>query len=569
MKKLLFSFSAILLIFTASARAEDFKSFDKKVDAEVITEKAFVRADHDNKAKRLHTFEEGDALELLGEWRGSESYPWYKVKTDAGEGWIYGQMIHRLDGKPTEKQDAAQNQDKKSASMPEPGVVSSEGDYVTVIARGQSTDRAKAYEQAWIEAVRLAVGSVISSKSELSNDEFAEHTIAHSRGVVESFDTLREQIDGKRVTVAIQAKVKKEILADAAKTWSEAQTMKASTGGTVKVMMDDTAKESTVEAKQKSGAELLKEVLEGYSIEMFYSAELDPKVYYGNETKKPYLKVREKFNEDFFWKNFLPKLRSALEGVAVKKEKKAYSKVERQANQTLAKSRWLKGQAIYDYPDQNSDWTYGWKSYNFESYPERKLTIIVPDSISSFTVYHMPCKVNLSTFLLNNEYDKRQGFDGASGLPERMKEDVSDPEFYAIFLKYVCRMASSAMFSVTFLDKSGNEIYSQIERREAPRKSDTQDPLPGVYRSFSFDTNGHVAFMGNLIAFAPGFVKTGEFNTAEGYYGSYYQESGGKARIDSVFLDTKDHEATIPVELDADDLQRVDSMKFEVIFEAL
>ena len=157
MKKVVLSFVVIFVVFVIPAWAADVTTYGSPVNAEVISEKAFVRADHDNKAKRILTLEEGDALDLLAQWDGSEAFPWYKVETDEGEGWIYGQNIQRLDGKPA----AAQGQ----KSVPEPGVLASDGNYVTVVAKGEGTERSKTLERAWIEAVRLAVGAVVSSKS--------------------------------------------------------------------------------------------------------------------------------------------------------------------------------------------------------------------------------------------------------------------------------------------------------------------------------------------------------------------------------------------------------------------
>ena len=129
------------------------------VPAEVTEDKAFVRADHDNKAKRVATLEEGDALDLLAEWDGGDAFPWYKVDTDEGEGWIYGQTLRRLDGKPAAAQTAPEPGGETAA--PRAGIVSAEGDFVTVIAKGDGVNRDKALESAWIEAVRLAVGTVI------------------------------------------------------------------------------------------------------------------------------------------------------------------------------------------------------------------------------------------------------------------------------------------------------------------------------------------------------------------------------------------------------------------------
>jgi hypothetical protein len=161
MKKFLFSLVLVLTVFAFCVYAEDFKSFDSPVSAEVISEKAFIRADHDNGSKRVATLEEGDAVSLMGQWDGGEAYPWYAVMAEAESGWIYGQNVQRLDGKPTAPAARGQGSD----SMPEPGVLASDGDYVTVAALGQGTDRAKALEQAWIEAVRLAVGATISTRA--------------------------------------------------------------------------------------------------------------------------------------------------------------------------------------------------------------------------------------------------------------------------------------------------------------------------------------------------------------------------------------------------------------------
>ena len=218
---------------------EDATASFAPVPAEVIEAKAFVRSDHEHQASKVAVLEEGDALELLEEWHGNTPFPWYRVKTGSGEGWIYGQVVRRLDGissSPTPSQ--TQN----------PGVLTDDGKYVTVVAIGQGVDRAKALEQAWIEAVRLAVGTIISSKSELNNDDFAENTIAHSRGVIESFDVVDEKNDGKRTIVTIRAKVQKEILVDAAKTYGEAQVVKTDASKIVKAQMDEKAKEVTAAA---------------------------------------------------------------------------------------------------------------------------------------------------------------------------------------------------------------------------------------------------------------------------------------------------------------------------------
>ncbi|MDR2528927.1 MAG: SH3 domain-containing protein [Synergistaceae bacterium] len=543
------------------AAADDVQAFGSPVPAEVVSEKAFVRAGHDNKAKRVATLEEGDALDLLAQWDGGDAFSWYRVETDSGEGWIYGQNVQRLDGGSAEsagKTAASANQAPDKAAMPNAGVLGSDGDYVTVMALGQGTDRAKALEQAWIEAVRLAVGAIISSKSELTNDDFAENTIAHSRGVVESFDIVSEESDGKRVTVAIQAKVRKEILADAAKTWSEAQTMKADAAGAVKAQLDVKAKDSTAQAKQSSGVELLKEVLDAYGPEMFYSATLDPKVRFDEKTKKPYLQVIQKFNEDLFWKEFLPRLRSALDGVAVKKEKKFYVKTVQSANQRLAKEKLLVGAGLYFFRDiqiNNDKWDisrlpYSWikdgeelgqypsggflkKTRNTDS--NNPIVIVVPDNTSSYTVYYT--NATCSGYILS--------------LEEFLERYEPEEHIMAPFIRFLQKMDARIMWSVSYFDKQGNEMGSQAI--DAGRKAIL------TYRSYAVNmvsaevghllqyiNEGYMYFIGEAIGIAPGFLSSDRIN---------------------IYLDTTKVGGGFWVELDESDLPNLDSMKFEYVFE--
>ena len=509
------------------------------IPAEVI-DKAFVRETHDNKAKRIATLEEGDGLDLLEEWTGGDAYPWYRVETENGEGWIYGQVVRRLDGGTV--QTASAPAGKKTPPL-EAGILSDAGDFVTVTARGQGTDRQKALEAAWIDAVRLAVGTIISSRSELNNDEFAENTIAHSRGVIESFDVVDEQSDGKRTTVTIQAKVQKEILRDATKIYGETQTVKADTGEAVKGQMDVQARDATAEEKQKSGAELLKEVLESYTPAMFYSAAIDPKIYFDKGTQKPYLKISEKFDEDLFWKDMLPKLRKALDGIAVKKEKKFYSNAAKDANQKLKKNGRFENQGISN--EVHADWLYTWTdAYRVASWaaifenPEQKIRIVLPDNESSYTVYYLPCTYD--TYLL--KYDFNNQYPVLLLKEERWEEHISDKELYSTFLNYIRKMASSVVFSILFLDENGNEIASQALQGIFP--------FPTVYRSFYDEGRGFAAFLGGVVAFAPGFIR--------------YAIND---RSDYVFLSTNGFEISVPLELDADELQRLDSMKLEIVFE--
>lgn len=513
---------------------EDVTASFVPVPAEVIEAKAFVRSDHDHHAGKVAVLEEGDALELLEEWHGNTPLPWYRVKTDSGEGWIYAQVVRRLD----------RNSSSPAPSQAQnPGVLSNDGKYVTVLAIGQGTDRAKALEQAWIEAVRLAVGTIISSKSELNNDDFAESTIAHSRGVIESFDTVDEKNDGKRTTVTIRAKVQKEILVDAAKTYGEAQVVKTDASKIVKARMDDEAKKVTAEDKQKSGATLLKEVLESYTPEMFFSATLDPKIYYDQKTKKPYVRVVEKFNQELFWKEFLPRLHKAFEGVAIKKKKCFYLDEVRRANKQLSKDG--------HFPDAGIDMTETrWKviPYSFlvpsdtsSYYPKEileadansqgqiPLKAILPNDNASFTVYNIPI---LASFIFSSSLSKLR-----STLE---RQEVDDPQnLGAIWADFWEKMSTSVTFSITYLNKNGEDFSVQIIK--------TGSRHFNVYRSYLLKN-----FIGGMI-FAPGYV------------------NGSNSGIKNLFLGTTNYnqkdDGGYEVELDTTELEKLGGMKFEVIFE--
>ena len=424
--------------------------------------------------------------------------------------------IRRISGQP----------EKISAEKPKPekiqtGIISADKDYITVIAEGKNTDRKLALEAAYVDAVRLAVGAIISAKTELNNDELSEKIITHSRGVIEGFDILRETQEGRITRVYIRAKVHKEILQDETKRYIEAQTVKADTGGVVKAQQNENAREVTTQAKQKSGAELLREVLESYKPEDFFTAKLNPKIFYDKKTKKPYVQITEKFNQSVFWDEFLPKLRNALDGVSEKKTKKFYRDEVRKKNQTLNKQGYSKKDAYY---------------FNI-GYGE-VCNVIVPDNVASFTMYSIPMASGI--YCHRNDIGSRSDEELATRLNNLTPEqkDIAMP-----LLQFVRKMCRPFAYSITYLDKDGDVITVQIIKRKPV--------LFSVYPSFE-NYLGDIYYRG--ISFAPG----------------YYFESKAEGRL--LALGTGNYNAAHPeegyeLELDSDELQRLDTMKFEVIFE--
>ena len=436
------------------------------------------------------------------------------------------------------------------AAAPEPGIVKADKNYVTVIARGQGTDRTRALEKAWTDAVRLAVGMVLSSKTEVNDGELAEDIITHSRGVIESFDILDEMRDDRRTTVTIQAMVHRETLTDAAKTYVDAQTVKAQTGEAVKAQMDDRAKQATKDDMQRSGVALLREVLEAYGPESFFSAKLDPKVRYDRNTGKAYIQVTEKFDQELFWKEFIPRLHRALEAVATKKEKKFYVDPVRKANQQLPRAGYLlrgggidffnrlkpsecpyslfttKDNSLHSDGILQADWkdfSWSWKA-------------VIPNDNASFTLYYMPVLLKHGGYHLpvSDIFD-------VSGLERALKNNPGnvDPlEIVPLWLDFLRKMSCSVFFSVAYLDKDGEEISGQVIR--------TGRRYPAVYRSIRA---GNPLLVCDGMLIAPGYVS-----------------NGGRDLFLGTANYTREHGGGYEVELDAGELERLDSMKFEVIF---
>ena len=515
-----------LLAFAGAALAADNRRFyDALVPAEVIATKAFVREDHDNSSKRVLTLEEGDAVPLSGEWKGGDAFPWYLVVLDEGAGWVYGQNIQRLDGKPAVQSAATE------ALVPEPGIVKADKDYVTVIAKGQGTNRAEALEKAWTGAVSLAVGMILSSRSEVNNGELAENIITQSRGVIESFDILGEEQVNRRTTVTIQALVRREILMDITKTYSDAQVVQTDASKVVKAQMDDKAQRITAENKNKSGVALLKDVFDSYGPEMFYSARLDSNIYYDAETKKPYVKIIQKFDQDLFWKDFLPRLHEALSGLAERKTKRFYADSVRKANQQLPKEGFLLRGGVYlnpsgreqRKPDESISLPYNRLPYSWVvsgnenkgwKYPidvflpiEKEVEIlngqrrirryylkkgrnnevkpwqwkaIVPDDSASFTVYDMPVSVT-------------------GDCEERWQASYVDPhDIVPLWRGFFEKMSLPVVFVITYLDRYGEKISTQAIKLR-PRHLT-------VYRSIFYDHCQTPKAIPLGMAIAPGYV---------------------------------------------------------------
>ena len=330
---------------------------------------------------------------------------------------------------------------------------------------------------------------------------------------------------------------------------SSIQPVKADASGVVKAQQVERANEAATQEKQKTGAELLRDVLEKYGPEDFFSAELNPKIFYDNTTKKPYIQVTEKFNQSVFWDKFLPELRNALDGVAVKKSKQFYADKVRNANQTLNN---------HGYFEEIRTPNYG-LAYPYE-FDVKKLGakgygVIVPDNVASFTVYEMPFGA-FGGVKDHNIIERIANADDAYFNDVQLhgiESELRDISF--IFLRFIRKMSQPFVYSVTYLDKENNVISVQVVRKK--------HGIFTVYRAFDYGRfAGYKTHILSKFAmsFAPGFIHEHKMRRRNDIAVSFLAldiENYNAAHIDEGYT----------VELDSQELQRLDSMKFEVIFE--
>ncbi len=353
-------------------------------------------------------------------------------------------------------------------------------------------------------------------------------------------ERLKEEL--KRREEALKAAEEAKQKAEAPKAQAEKtepvssmQTVKADAIGVVKAQQDKNAQEAATQEKQKTGAELLRAVLEKYGPEDFFSASLNPKIFYDEKTNKPYIQVTEKFNQSVFWDKFLPELRKALDGVAVKKTKQFYEDMVRKVNQTLNKQGYYNGWSAEPYASSGIE---------IESY-----SVVVPDNAASFTAYKMPFgtlagsswSMVIGNIIAADDNTLKGKFKEFDDSYERRELDIK-PEQRDIgmaLLHFVQKMCRPFAYSITYMDKDGDVISVQVVKKNLGAFM--------FYRSL-YSTNEYRNILSSWkLSFAPGYL--------------FHSEREGR---DIAALST---EEGYTVELDSDELRRLDSMKFEVIFE--
>ena len=462
------------------------------------------------------------------------------------------------------------------------GIISEDNEFITVVAQGSAENKREALENAYTEAVRIAVGMIISGKTELNNDELSENIIMHSRGVIENFTVLDEITENNLIELYIQAKVHKEILHDQTKKYLESKTLKADTESTLKAQklqfqehQNSLAKQSTLQTKQKSGTELLKELFDKYNPEDFLSAELNPKIFYNEKNNMPYIKIINTFNNDLFWNEFIPKIHEIMNGIALKKEHHFYADKIRKANQSLTKNgnihsggvywdnheiipfSWAKdNEKIYKnkdnsgvYPHQNL-FTLEYRWENEKNIMPRQWKAVIPNDNASFTVYDLPVEfsrhipvLGVRPIVLSNEYTEKFLLDYYEAFNHK---DFKDSQgIVNLWSKFAQKMSASINYVIDYINKNGEKI--SIQPIKAGKK------FPVVYRSIFHDKDfygGYVYERSDLfymipacMAVAPGFISNDKHDLF--------------VKSDNIY----------EVELTHEELEELDTMKFQVIFE--
>ena len=214
-----------------------------------------------------------------------------------------------------------------------------DGDYVVVDVEAEAADRLSAINSALSDAVRIAAGSFIDSKTELDNDELRERIISYSRGSVAKYEVTHQ--DATRASegiykIGLKVWVEAELIRDGIKT---------ATNQTAVVAFDpskfdaperpavDASAEKTDSAEQlaaknaESGLNLLEALFERYSPEEFFTYKA-----VGGVTKVKdhdelgQVLVEVSFNMDYYTQKFIPDLVKILDTIALEKEDVTLSK---------------------------------------------------------------------------------------------------------------------------------------------------------------------------------------------------------------------------------------------------
>lgn len=208
-----------------------------------------------------------------------------------------------------------------------------EGDHLAVIVEGQGESRAAAMDQAWLEAVRLAVGMMIEARTEIDQNQVAERIIAHSRGVVDGYEILMTDNQAGVYRLRMKAKVRRDVLHDGLQYVASKGQVIAFSADDLKPRKDlaleslesQDAQGNTEATRARDGAALLVEVLRKFKPEDFFILQATSKLRALPDKPDTFeMDFEVSLNEDRYYKEYVPEMKRVLDQVAVEKKKEFY-----------------------------------------------------------------------------------------------------------------------------------------------------------------------------------------------------------------------------------------------------
>ena len=197
-----------------------------------------------------------------------------------------------------------------SAQTTKAAAIANEDKEIVVEAEGRGATKIEALKSAWTEAVRLAIGMYLNSKSVVVNDDITEEIVTHSRGKVNSYEELHSEQTASGWIVLIRAKIERDILKEAT---VPMQKQKVALDSNVNANM--AAEASSMAEKQNTGAELLK-TFEFPELETFFNFKVTSK----QKDGKIYGLFDVSVNMDAYKKIILEELSKILDQVAIKRD---------------------------------------------------------------------------------------------------------------------------------------------------------------------------------------------------------------------------------------------------------
>lgn len=215
-----------------------------------------------------------------------------------------------------------------------------DGERFSVTVEGVGESRTAALNQAWLEAVRLAVGVMIEARTEIDQNEVAERIIAHSRGVVDGYEILSaddRQAAAGVYRVRMKVSVRPDILRDGLQYVASDGQVIAFSPSDLKprddVSLDGLEGQDALahseESKVRDGAALLAETMHKFEPEDFLVLQAVSTLRAVPDEPDTFVMDFEvAFNEDHYYKDYVPEMTRVLDQISMGKEKAFYRELE-------------------------------------------------------------------------------------------------------------------------------------------------------------------------------------------------------------------------------------------------